>query len=260
MRQVNGKVETAVRARRAKARIERHSPVPIYHQLFSILRDEIFSGRFKDDEILPGDFALCRTYGVSRDTVRRALDELVSRGLIVRQPGQGTRVRHRPTFSPIIASIDGLMERTQIIGGSTEAEVLEFEELTAPPDVADILRLEDETVFMSTVVRRLDNAPFVHFTSWVPSAIGRRFRREDIADSTALSLLDHSGVAIRHIQQTIAAEPASRWVAEHLHVEPGAPLLRVERVVFADDDTPVEWSIARYPHDRHQYRINLQAT
>ena len=252
------KMESAIRTRRAGPRIQRHSPVPIYHQLFSILRDEIFAGRFKENELLPGDFALCRMYGVSRDTVRRALDELVSRGLIVRQPGQGTRVRRRPAFSPIVASVDGLMERTHIIGHSTEAEVLEFEDVPAPPEVAQILRLGHETVRMTAVVRRLDGAPFVHFTSWVPTSIGRLFNREDLVESTALALLDNSGIAIRNIQQTIAAEPASRWVAEHLHVEPGSPLLRVERVVFSDNDRPIEWSIARFPHDRHQYRINLQ--
>lgn len=251
--------ENEEKKRTEPAGVDRHSALPIYYQLFSTLRDDIFNGRFDGGEMLPGEFELCRTYGVSRATVRRALEELANRGLIVRQPGQGTRVRRRPSFSPLTARIDGLAERAYIIGHSTEAEVLEFEELPPPPEVAAILQLEDEPACMSAVVRRLDGAPFVHFTSWVPASVAQSFTRAELARRPALSLLENSGLIIDHVEQTIGAEPATRWVATHLQVEPGSPLLRVERVVFAQSGMPIEWSVALFPHDRHQYRIDLQA-
>lgn len=238
---------------------DEESALPLYYRLFLKLRDAIFSGEFAEGSTLPGEHALCAEYAVSRVTVRRALNELVSRGLISREAGRGTKVRTRLAFSPIVANIDGLLERSSILGQTTEAEVLEFAEVQAPADVAKVLKLRGGKVTLSVLLRHLEGEPFMHFTSWVPTTLGRRFNRKDLVSNSALSLLDHNTLAIKKIQQTIAAEPASRSVAAHLKVNAGMPLLRVERVVLDADDKPMEWSVAVYRHDRHQYRLNLVA-
>ncbi len=232
---------------------------PLYIRLYTHLRDAIFSGDLPEGMTLPGEFALCQQFGLSRATVRRALDELASRGLVSRQPGRGTQVRRRSAFAPqVVATIDGALERTRMISAVSECEVVEFAEVPAPNEVAALLQLREATVYMVVLIRRMAGEPFVHFTSWLPVEIGRSLARADLESSTMLPLLVETSHPIEEIRQTIAAAAANRSVARALQVNQGAPLLRIERLVFGPDATPIEQSVALYRHDRHEYRINLQ--
>ncbi len=233
---------------------------PLHLRLYVHLRDAIFRGDLAEGMTLPGEFALSERFHVSRATVRRALGELANRGLISRHPGRGTLVRARSDFAPLVATIEGALERTRLISAVSKAEILEFEDVPTPTDVAKALQLDDATVCMLVLIRRMRGEPFVHFTSWVPLAVGHSLDRADLERSTMLPLLEQDRHRIIEIRQTIEAAPASRRVARSLQLSPGAPLLRVERVVVGVEGIPIEWSIALYRHDRHQYRINLQGT
>ena len=241
------------------ARGEPGRAVPLHFQVFTQLRDAIFRGDYPELTKLPGELAIGAEFNVSRITVRRALDELAARGLIEREQGRGTTVCPRPSFSPVVADVNGLLETNVLVGLETTSEILEFGYVPAPADIAKALRIgRGESVQMAIRMRSQQDTPFAHVTSWIPAAIGKRFNARDLARTPVLALLEQHGVVIDYVEQTISAKLATRAVARALGLAPGSPLLRVERRVYALDGMAVEQSRALYPAERHQYRITLR--
>jgi GntR family transcriptional regulator len=249
---------TARPAQRPRAADEARA-APLHFQLFTQLRDAIFRGDYPEHTHLPGELALGEEFGVSRITVRRALDELASRGLVQRVQGRGTMVCPRPSFSPVVADVNGLLERNVVIAFETTSELAEFAYVPAPAEVAATLPVaRGELVQMAVRNRHRDGVPFAHVTSWIPERIGRRFDAQALGETPVLTLLERHGVVIDRIEQTISADLATRAVGRALAIEPDAALLKVERVVYATDGSAVEKSRALYPAQRHQYRITLR--
>jgi GntR family transcriptional regulator len=90
-------------------RINRHSPLPLYHQLYEIVRQGILDGEWRPGDVLPPESELIAHYQVSRTTVRQVLDMLVNEGLIYRQRGRGTSVAH-PTIEQSLVRIISFTE------------------------------------------------------------------------------------------------------------------------------------------------------
>jgi GntR family transcriptional regulator len=255
--QSNGRPRKAAAPRLPREEADR--TVPLHLQVFTKLRDAIYRGDHAEGTQLPGELALVDQFDVSRITVRRALDELAARGLVERVQGRGTTVLPRPKFSPVVADVNGLLEQNAVIALETTSKLSEFGYVPASADVAHALNLKrGERVQMAVRIRSREGAPFAHVTSWIPEVIGRRFDAEELERTPVLSLLEQHGLTIDYIEQTISAAIATRAVARALALEPGAPVLEVERMVFASDGRPVEKSRAFYPAGQHEYRITLR--
>lgn len=233
--------------------------MPLYRQVYIALRDGIFRGEFAEGAVLPSESDLVARFGVSRITVRRAIDELVGRGLVLRAQGRGTRVRRNIGNAPIVANVEGLLENNLAIGFRTKVEVLEHDYVPAPPDVAAALGVARGTeVQMAVRVRKLDGQPISYLTTFLPPEIGRRISRDDLNEQPVLSLLERLGVVVTHAEQVISAEAATAGVAAALQVEVGTALLKIERTVISDTGRPVEFILGLYPPDRYRYRMKLQ--
>lgn len=237
----------------------RDSAAPLYRQVYLALRDAIFRGAFAEGAVLPSESELVQSFGVSRITVRRALDELVARGLVLRAQGRSTRVRRDIGTAPIMANVDGLLENSLAMGFRTKVEVLEHGFVPAPAAVATALAVARGTeVQMAVRVRRLEGLPISHLTTFLPPEIGSRITREDLGEQPVLSLLERLGVTVTHAEQVISAEAATPGVAVALEVPAGTALLKIERTVISDAGRPVEFIRGLYPPDRYSYRMKLQ--
>lgn len=240
-------------------RLDPHSHVPLYHQLFERLRDGIADGTFAPLDLLPSEADLEKTFNVSRITVRRALDELRLRNFVVREKGRGTRVSSRkPVSSSITGSVEGMLENNLVMGLKTHVEVLEFDYVPVTTDIAEALNLEaGEIVQHSVRVRQHEGVPFSFLTTFIPAPIGRLFSRDDMTAAPLLVLLEKNGVEIDHAEQSISAESASSHVARCLEVEPGHSLLRIDRTAYDVDNRPVQHIIALYRPEIYSYRMKL---
>lgn len=234
-------------------------PTPLYHQIYVILRDKILNGTYRTGARIPSEQDLTGAYGVSRITVKRAVDELAAEGLVVRHRGRGTIVSHAPAPAPpVTGSIQGLLENIVAMGLHTEVEVLEFEYTVPPERVRRALDVAlGAEVQRSVRLRRLEGAPFSYLTTYVPAAIGRAFGRDDLATDPLMALLERCGVEVGSADQTITATLADATVAPLLGVGIGAPLLSLTRLVRGQDEAPVEYITALYRPDRYQYRMML---
>jgi GntR family transcriptional regulator len=242
----------------ARGGVDARQPTPLYHQIYTILRDEIVSGAYPNGAILPSEFELTRQYGVSRVTAKRALNELAAEGLVSRERGRGTVVRFEAPSPPVRASVEGLLENLLQMGIKTEVRLLDFDYVAASEDVARALGCETGTIVQRAVrLRHMEGEPFSHLTTHVPETLGRSYSRDDLANRPLLALLERCGVIVSSAHQTLTAALADARIAPLLEVQVGAPLLRITRTVYDQDQRAVEHITGLYRPDRYQYQMTL---
>lgn len=239
-------------------------PLPRYHQIYLILREQLAEGRFEAGRPMPGEMEFAARFGVSRVTVRAAMQRLERDGLILRQRGSGTFAKPPPPQrqkARLRANLGGVLENLLSMGLRTSARVIELETIPAPSDVAAKLQLAaGDLVQKSVRVRGYRNVPLAHITAFVPQGIARKFGRKELASKPMLALLEEAGVKVDTADQTISARLADHAVALALEVSIGAPLLAVERVIYDIDGRAVQFLRGAYRPDRYEYRMHLTRT
>jgi len=234
-----------------------------YHQIYLVLREQLHEGRFSEG--FPGELALMQQFGVARVTVRRALEQLASEGLISREPGRGTRALDVGASQAAPRGqagrrvrLTGLLENLVSMGLKTSVNVLEVELVTASASVATALQLlPGDPVQKAIRVRSTREGPVSHITTYVPADIARKFGRRELSKKPILMLLEESGVTVGPAHQTISARLADVMVAKHLDIAVGSALLAVRRLVYDDQDRPIQWLHGLYRPDRYEYEMQL---
>jgi GntR family transcriptional regulator len=241
-------------------------PLSKYHQIYLVLREQLQEGRFVHG--LPGELELARQFNVGRVTVRRALEQLVDEGLIVREVGRGTRPTTRAeqggtragrTPRPAPATrLSGLLENIVSVSRSTTVKVIEWRVIHASHEMAEALRIAETDKVRKAVRRRSSTAgPVSHITTWVPEKLVRGFGRAELAHKPMLQLLEESGIELGRVVQTISARQADAQVGQELQVAVGSALLSVRRLVHDADDRPVQLLHGLYRPDRYEYQMEL---
>ncbi|MDE2516199.1 MAG: GntR family transcriptional regulator [Rhodospirillales bacterium] len=231
-------------------------------RLYLLLRDEISSGVRAPGVRLASEPALAAEHGVSRVTVRRALDLLAAEGLVLRRPGSGTFVRHGASARPVVADLPNMLSALIAMGRASKVRLLSFDYLRPPPDIAAALALDtDERVQRSVRVRMIDDAPFSYLITHVPERIGTTYSEADLATTPFLELVERSGIAApERAVQTISAALAGPEMAEALGLGIGAALTTMTRTVFDRDGRGVEHLQAFYRPDRYAFQFDLLRT
>lgn len=233
-------------------------PVPKYHQVYVVLREQLHEGRFAQG--LPGEIALMREFGVARVTVRKALERLVAERLIQRTPGRGTvplPARRGNGGAASGGAFSGLLESLVSMGLTTRVKVVSVQTMPCPDTVADLLGIERGAPVQKAVrVRQTREGPLSHITTHVPSSKAP-FGRRELARKPILVLMEEAGTRIGRATQIISARLADAEVARHLDVAVGSALLAVQRLIYDTDDRPVQWLQGLYRPDRYQYQMEL---
>lgn len=235
-------------------------PVPLYHQIFLLLRDEIISGQRPLGALVPTEEELSRIYGVSRITTRRALDELAQSRMVERKRGVGTRVIFEPPSPPIEASIEHALESLLTLGRNTKVELIELVEVEAEaPVIYSLALLPPEKVIRAVRIRWLEGEPLGCVVSYVPSRLGAAFTRAELESTPMLRLLEMAGMKIGTATQTVSATTADSILANMLDVELFAPILRITRTVYDVSGKAILFTLAQYRSDRYQIRLDLHS-
>jgi GntR family transcriptional regulator len=241
------------------AKLRRDDAIPLYHQIFCALRDEILSGRRPQGSALPTEHELAAANGVSRITARRALDELAQHQLVERRRRIGTRVSFRAPAAPIEANVHQAIESLIAFGRDTRVQVIAVEEVAASPDIAERLRLAPEApVVRALRVRYRGDEAIGAIESHVPAAFGRALTHDSLARAPLLELLRGAGHVIGSGRQVIAAFSADPALAALLGIEPRAAVIRIERLLESTGGEPLLLTTASYRGDRYRLSLDLQ--
>ncbi len=223
-----------------------------------MLRERIASGDLPAGRRLPSEPVLAVEQGVSRVTLRRALDRLAEEGLVSRRVGAGTFVTNG-LLSPVVAAdLADVFLHLKAMGQNTGLRLLAFAYGPPPEAVAQSLRLHaGERTQRSVRVRLVDGEPFSYLTTHVPELIGLTYDEADLAATPLLDLLERSGIVADRASQTLSASLAGPDVADALQLEVGAPLLSLTRIVLDPAGAGVEHLHALYRPDRFAFHLDL---
>lgn len=242
----------------ARPGIARATAIPLYHQIYLTLRDEIISGARPFGAAVPTEMELAEAYGVSRITARRALDELAHAGFVERRRRLGTHVTFRAPAQPIESDIDQAVESLIAFGQNTRVTVLEVGAIPAPADIAAKLGLAaGEPVVRAIRLRSGKAGPLGLIVSHMRDDPGIAITAERLTDTPILSLLVEAGVGIGGAVQTIGATIADPLMASRLQCEPRDPILHIERLVEDRQGRMVLMTNAYYRADRYRITIDM---
>jgi GntR family transcriptional regulator len=243
-------------ARRQAKEIDRSSPVPLYHQLEQILRDDIERGVYEPRSLLPSESEICDLYGVSRSVVRQTLTNLAQAGLVRSQRGRGTFVAEPKLHERFVQRATGFYEDLTRMGLSIETRVVRQEMVELPYEVREFLRAERGVRIDR--VRSVDGRLLAFVTTYLPEGRYSGIEHHDLTDKSLYAhLAERYGSVVDGGRRTVGAVSAEGEVARHLQVEEGAPLLLLRSASYADDGEPLEWFDAWHRADRALFEIDI---
>ncbi|RZL93530.1 MAG: GntR family transcriptional regulator [Variovorax sp.] len=226
------------------------SGTALHRQIFLVLRDEISRGLFPDGA-LPNEEALCERFGVSRITVRRALADLATQGVVERRHGRGTFVLGVPAQlrpAPSLSVIDSLRKTAT----ETVVQVIEVVQALPPRDVGLLLQLPIGEKAMHALRLRINRKgePAMLTDAWVPADIGKRATEAALKKKALYEILMAQGVQFGRVVQEISATVGDPQRAGLLRTDVGGPILKLVRLMHDLDERPVLHLTAYMAADR----------
>jgi GntR family transcriptional regulator len=229
--------------------LDQGNPTPLYLQLADQIRARIGDGLIKVGDALPSERELSLTGGISRVTVRKALDTLLREGLLSRRHGSGTYIA--PRIEQSAALLVGFSADMSNRGLTPGAIWIERRIGVAMPEEALTLALAvDAKVLRLTRVRTADKEPLAIERAVIPAALLPD--PKEIGDSLYAALTARSHRPVRGLQR-LQASLATASEAKLLSIPVGAAILRIERRSFLADGTPVEFTRSAYRGDRYDF-------
>lgn len=231
--------------------------LPLYHQVAGILRQRIEEGVYPAGVRLNSEDELAVEFDVSRATVRQAMGELATEGLVVRRRGRGTFVED--TGRPVLkqrfrGSLSDLIAES---GGTTTRDVTVTHDSAFPAYIGEALRLPDCRGTVARRTRMMDGQPFALTITYLPPDLGKTLTPAGLRRKALMELLMDSGISLSSASQSIRAQLADLDVCSQIEVELGAAVLFVERIVHDTAGRPVEYVRSWYRGDRYEYAVTL---
>jgi DNA-binding GntR family transcriptional regulator len=232
----------------ASIAVDRASPVPLYYQVAQELERAIESGELKPGTRLDNEIALADHLGLSRPTMRRAIEYLVQRGLLVRKRGVGTQVVHPKVRRPL--ELTSLYDDLAGAGKRPATRVLSLEVVPAPDAVAHEFGLPEGTPVLTLErIRFAQDEPLALLHNFIPTGLVE-LTAEALERTGLYQLMRAAGVRLHLASQTIGARAATAAEAAALQDRKGTCVLTMQRTAFDDTGRAVEYG-------SHLYRASI---
>ncbi|WP_186780251.1 myo-inositol degradation transcriptional regulator [Streptomyces salinarius] len=235
--------------------VDRSSPVPLYFQLSQQLEASIEHGALTPGSLLGNEIELAARLGLSRPTVRQAIQSLVDKGLLVRRRGVGTQVVHSKVRRPL--ELSSLFDDLEAAGQRPATKVLVNTVVPATGAVAAALGVAEESdVHRVERLRLTHGEPMAYMCNYLPPGL-LDLDTGQLEATGLYRLMRAAGITLHSARQTIGARAATDGEAERLGEDPGAPLLTMERTTFDDTGRAVEFGTHTYRPSRYSFEFQL---
>jgi DNA-binding GntR family transcriptional regulator len=235
--------------------LDRSGPIPLYFQVAQKIESAIMAGDLPAGSRLENEVSLGERLGLSRPTVRRAIQDLVDKGLLVRRRGIGTQVVHGQVTRGV--ELTSLYEDLDRSGQKPSTKILDYKVLKADAKIAERLGVEPgSAVLYLRRVRSADNVAVSIMENWLP---------QDFTDISETELNEHGlyqilrarGVTIRVAKQRIGARKASQQESAVLEIDKNAALLTMDRTAYDNSGRAIEFGHHCYRPDLYSFEVTL---
>jgi GntR family transcriptional regulator len=230
----------------------------LYTKVEETIAAEIADGEYCPGDQLPTEDELLQRFEVSRITVRRAIQNLVQRGLLEIRRGRGTFVSE-PRIEAELTKLSGFVEDMNAAGRKASARVLSQGVVPATARVAERLQLARGTRVMRIErVRLADGVPVSFDETYLPVDLGKKIVRRDLRMHPIFTLLEEEyGVPLLEADYELEAVAASKVVAEALQVTAGTPIFQIERTSRTTNREPIDYEVLSYRGDLVRFVTKL---
>jgi GntR family transcriptional regulator len=232
-------------------------PVPKHYRIRELLREQIRS--MESGEPIPTEAELCQAFGVSRTTVRKAIERLTYEGLVYRVQGKGTFVAPPKVRGRFVQSRAGLYDDARARGLSLKTQVLEQRMISIDEHLAGHLDIAAGDSALKLVrLRFIDQEPMLISYSYVPEVLCPGLVHEDFESHSLYATMQQKyGIQIHHGLRVIEAVPCGEEEARLLQLNPGVPLLVVTGTMYDGHGAIAEYGFAKFRGDRSQVEIQV---
>jgi GntR family transcriptional regulator len=247
-----------MRVRPRLKELDKDSMVPLYRQLARSVEEKIQDGSFPEGSRIPSEQEWIRRFGLSRITVRQAMEDLFRRNLIVRKQGLGTFVQKTvmtQDLGDLFAFYPTLVSR----GLNPQTRIREYEFINPDPHVQEKLGLRSgEKVLRFCRQYLLEPSLFLVIQMHIPRNLAENWTEKEAAEQNSLRLLqEKAGVRIQSSSLSIRASLASAKVSGWLKTPKGSPVLELQRLTYSLGKRPVEYAVLFFPGESYELRTQI---
>jgi GntR family transcriptional regulator len=238
--------------------IDPQAHLPLHAQVEELLVRSMTGRALPPGTRLPSEDSLVERYGVSRTTVRTAIQSLMARGLVEIRRGKGTFVT-QPVITQELTQLTGFVEDMQTLGRDPSAQVLDRRIVAASETVARQLSLQRGTaVARIQRVRLADGVPLSFDETYLPQDLGEKIMTDDLDSQPIFSLLEQKySTPLLDAEYRLAAVASHGTVARALGINPGSPIFLIERTTYSDNHRPVDYERLYYRGDHIRFVTRL---
>ena len=239
--------------------IQKNSTIPYYQQLAALLRSEISANLPPSGGVyaLPSENELAEQHGITRATVRHALEMLEREGRIYRLKGKGAFAATRrvePEPARLVSTTEMMAQR----GWSLTTWFISLIQMPATAQIGTALELEPgEHIYELKRLQVVEDIPLSLQTAYIPVSLCPRLEDNDLTESLYQLLDIRYGLRLCTGQETLQARAATQSEARLMQIRPGTPVMDSVRVSYATTGVPVEYLEAVWRGDRFTFKVSL---
>lgn len=226
---------------------------PVYIQIHNQLRSNIEEGKWQVGQKIPAERELATEFGVSRMTLRQAIQTLVDEGVLERRVGSGTFVANRKVQEKM-SGVTSFTELMQAIGKVPSSKTISYH-LTIPSE-SETQKLKlapSERVLRMERVRYGSKVPICYEVATIPAALITNFSKDEVTSSFYRTLTEKAHLYPGHATQNVSATNATEKIAEYLDIRRGDALLRMTQISYLQDGRPFEYVHTQYVGSRFEF-------
>lgn len=228
-----------------------------YEEIAEDIIKKIEEGKYGPNDQLPLEKEMCENYGVSRITIKKAMDTLVFRGLVVKRRGSGTFVKDitEKEFTSISESNQFLGFSRTFKNAKITSEIVEFKVITPDEKISKKLRInKDDFVYYIVRARYADGEPYVVEYTYMPIDTIPGLKIDTVKGSLYEYIEESLNLKIKSAHRTIRASLPTDLEKEKLKIKSPLPILEVEQVAYLNTGQPFEYSKSRHRGDKFEFK------
>lgn len=233
---------------------------PRYMQVYSTLYQWVAQGHYSPGAPLEPEKRLCEMFGVSRITVRKALEMLAAEGLTNSVQGKGNFVRQDYVNTALRGDMNARISTARKLAKNSTLSRLRIEQVASDSACSELKIPAGTLLHHVSYIRELDDTPVGFVESWFPTDLTLTFDEAAVRRSTMLTILEDQGLALSGIDHLVGATLADEKLARMLRINVGAPLVRVRMLMLDDNRRAVQSVLGHFRADRYEHHMLMTRT